>query len=239
MTVSKLDIWNRALSACRAKGRLSSLTENSFEREVCEEWYDVVLGTVQEAVLWDSGRVTARLPLLAERDYEEDWQPGDPDTSYTFSYGLPENYLRARQLSEGANFVTGFDDTRNRRNLSTNAENAILIYAKLNEDVTRWSEGQKLATIYGLAAQIAFPLSGLNAMVEKNVVLANNILESAQTFNANNTTEPEQAVAPWHIARGAVELALSPFFTYPRGQFFALPVDRSPIISATLPDAVN
>lgn len=240
MVTSTLDIWNRALSACRAKGRLSGLNDNSLEREVCEEWYDVVLGTVQEAVMWDSCAVTTRPALLRTRDLNEIWQDGDPEPPYRYLYALPEDYLRARQLSHGEQFFMGFSPTDSRRTLSTNAENAVFSYSKLETDPTRWSSGQQLATIYGLAAHIAFPLSGLTNMVQKNITLANAILEDAQTNNANNSTDPEFAPAPWHVARGAAALAPMPTFIYPLGQTFAVPAVNATNTSGTIfPDAVN
>ena len=239
MVTSTLDIWNRALSACRAKGRLSSLTDQSLEREVCEEWYDIILSTVQEAVMWDACAVTARPALLSERDPNEIWQPGDPEPPYRFLYALPEDYLRARQLSHGEQFFMGFDATRDRRTLSTNVEDAVFSYSKREDDPTRWSAGQILATVYGLAAHIAFPLSGLTTMVQKNVTLANGILEDAQTNNANNSNEPEFAPAPWHVARGAVGLAPPITHVYPLGQRFVVPSVNIAPEGTIFPDAIN
>lgn len=221
MVTSTLDIWNQALSACRAKGRLSGLDEQSFERECCEEWYAVVLGTVQEAVMWDTCAVTARLPLLSERDPTADWMPGDPEPPYRYLYSLPNDYLRARQLAHGEQFSLGFDPTRSRRTLSCNVPNAVFQYSKEERDPTRWSQGQRMATVYGLAAQIAYPLSGDMKAVQKNVELANAILENAQTTNNNNGSENEWAPATWHQVRGAAELQLPPTFTYPLGQVFS------------------
>lgn len=223
METSTLAIWNKALSACRAKGRLSGLDENSLEREICEEWYSSVLGTVQEAAMWDSTRTSRRLALLKERDFNEAWVDGDPEPPYKYKYALPVDYLRARQLAHGEQFMVGFDHDTNMQVLHTMSENAVLSYSRLSTDPTKWSHAQEMATVYGLAAHIAFPLSGLAGMVEKNIQLANALLDQARTQNNNNSNEVNYVIAPWHAARGASELELRPDFIYPLGQVFSVP----------------
>ena len=68
MAQTVLALYNQALSAVRARGRLSSPTENSREREECDIWYPTVRDVVQESAYWESCRTTERLTLLKERN---------------------------------------------------------------------------------------------------------------------------------------------------------------------------
>ena len=135
----------------------------------------------------------------------------------------------------------GFSTVHNRRTLSANVENAILQYSRLEKDPTRWAQGQVMSTVYALAGHIAYGISGKSTMVEKNLKLANGILEEAQTINNNNSNEVDYAVAPWHQARGASNLQIGNNYIYPLGQTFNIPQVNNPTTasSGSFPDASN
>lgn len=214
-----LAVWNQALSAARARGRVQSLAENSPEQEVCEQWYETVARTVQAAAWWGSCRTTARLAQLSESD-ETGWAAGRPEPGYGYSFALPTNYLHAWYLSDFSRFAISYDSTRSRRVISTNAPAPIFTYARFNNDPDQWDQGQLMATIYALAAHISPTLSGQQSTVANNFKLANDFLEEARASTANEQVDDAvQSIAPWISARGYGSGASTRFF-YPLGSLF-------------------
>lgn len=220
MTSTVLDVYNNALSAVHAKGAVSSLSENSREREVCSRWYEVVRDTVQEAAYWPACQATIRLSLCQERG-DSAWADGDPAPQFHFSYYLPENYLRARHLAHYEPFTIEFDFTREVRLLHTNADLATLIYSRRSDEVSFWSPGQQMATIYGLAAHIAGPLTGNSQLKGTNLRLANDILRDAQSAAQNAQDYQLDTMPLSFIARGAASFAAETRYLYPVGHIFA------------------
>ena len=221
MTASVLDVYNNALSAVHAKGAVSSLNENSREREVCSRWYDLVRDTVQEAAFWPSCQATARLSIAKEREPSTAWVDGDPSPQFLYSYFLPENYLRARHLTGFQPFVIETDFVSGRRVLSTSVANATLVYSRRSDEVTAWTPGQQLATIYALAAHIAGPLTGNTQIKGTNIRLANEILLEARS-NAQNSQDYQLDVMPLSlVARGAASFTSETRYLYPLGNLFA------------------
>lgn len=217
---SALDIYNAALSAVHAKGRLSSLSENSREREECDIWYDIVLGTVQEAAFWPSSRQLAYLPLSKERNDQADWLETDPMPQYRFKYSLPQDCLRPWHLVNYDRFALAFDAASESVMLHTNTERAVLVYARKQTIVTLWSRGQTMATIYGLAGHIAGPITGRGEIVQKNFNLANQFLIDAQTSAANSEESQLQSIPQVLLARGFGGGLNTPRFFYPHGATF-------------------
>lgn len=220
MPSTVLDIYNGAISAIRGRGRLSSLTDNTREREECDIWYSHVRDVVQEAAHWDCCRSTHRLTLLKERTTTLDWQSGDPETQYRFRYSLPPDYLRAWNLVDYSHFTISFDKTRNLRVLDTNTQNAVLIYGMLQDNPAFWSPGQTAATIHGLASKIAGPLTGQSNVQQLEIQLANNVLFEAQALNANNSGFVPETIPQSLTARGYSEAQETRYY-YPYGQLFS------------------
>lgn len=222
MTSSVLDVYNAALSAATAKGRLSSLSENSKEREECERWYDLTIKTVQEAAYWPGSEVLARLPLMRQRDANLTWEAADPRPQYMFKYALPPNYLRAWYLTDYSRFAVHFDVGSDTNVISANSKDAILVYARLQRNVNSWTSTQTLATIYGLAGHISGGLTGKEQLVKRNFELANNILMDAQAAAANSQDQLNaESIPPQIYARtGGSAVQSSTRFIYPVGALF-------------------
>lgn len=220
MTTTVLGIYNAALSAVRAKGRLSSLSDESREREECDFWYPMIRDRVQEAAFWPSSRRTARLALLQERGQTADWQLGDPETQFAFSYALPEQYLRAWHLVNYENFSLSFDSSRNRNVISTNVRSAVMIYAAAQENPIFWSPGQRQATIYALAACIAGPISGQNSLQQLNYNLADESIMRARSDVQMSVSLPLETMPPALAARGYADFAHTRYY-YPYGPLFS------------------
>lgn len=219
MTTTVLGIYNAALSAVRAKGRLSSLLDESREREECDFWYPLVHNRVQEAAFWPSCRQTARLALLQERDTSLDWAPGDPEAQFHYSYALPSNYLRAWHLINFEQFSISFDASRTRNVLSTNVPNAVLIYAAAQENPVFWTPGQQQATIYALAAAIAGPISGQNSLQDINYNLADQMIMMARADAQMSVSLPLDTLPPALAARGYTDYRDTRYY-YPYGALF-------------------
>lgn len=220
MTTTVLGIYNAALSAVRAKGRLSSLSDDSREREECDFWYPMIRDRVQEAAFWPSSRSTERLALLNTRDQTVAWTAGDPENQFIYSYALPSNYLRAWHLVDFSIFSISFDATRTRNVLSTNTELATLIYAASQENPVFWTPGQRQATIYALAAAIAGPISGQNSLQELNYTLADNFIMQARADAQMAVSLPLETLPPALAARGFSNYAHTRYY-YSYGPLFS------------------
>lgn len=216
--MSVLDVWNQALSAAGAKGRLASITESSPEREVCEQWYDSVLEVVQTAAWWPSSRTVARLATLAEGT--DTWADGQPEPGYAYAYAMPDAFLHPWHLTDYSRFSLSYSATLNRQILSSNSPGAALVYARRNEEDAQWTPDQRMATIYGLAAHITGPLTGRTSSINRNFQLANDLLEHARAQAANSMEPPPKAAVPWLAARGYSSASNSTRFYYPYGGLF-------------------
>lgn len=217
-TTSILDIYNQALSASGAPGRISQINENSYEREVCERWYENTVRTVQEAAYWPACETIASLALLSERNFSAAWVTGDPLPQFKYKYALPQDYLRARYLSTYGTFKIAW--SVDRRALQTNATPALLIYTRFSDIVTDWTPSQKMATVYGLAANIGTEITGKSRRVAENVQRANQILLEARTTAANSENRILESIPDFIAARGYVESALDTRYYYEHGALF-------------------
>lgn len=222
MTITTaLDVYNAALQACHAKGRLSSLSENKKERYVCDQWYNLTLQTVQEAVHWPSCKATSVLAGKVTRDFSDDWVNTDPEPQFKYSYNLPANCLRPRYLTNYDRFSLGLDDDFDAMKLSTNTDDAVLVYTVLQENVSLWSPGQLQATIYGLAMHIAGPITGRGELINKNMNLANGFLADAQASVLNSFDIRTDYIPDVLQARGYTGPDMNARYLYPFGSFFS------------------
>lgn len=220
MTTTVLGIYNAALSAMRAKGRLSSLTDESREREECDFWYPLTRDRVQEAAFWPSSRNTARLALLQERNSSASWTLGDPETQFRFAYALPSDYLRAWHLANYEQFSISFDGFHNRNILSTNVADAVLVYAATQVNPVFWTPGQRQATIYALAAAVSGAISGQNSLQELNYNLADRMIMAARADAQMSVNLNNEVIPPALAARGYADYADIRYY-YPYGQLFS------------------
>lgn len=218
--MSVLGVWNKALSAVNARGRLSSLTDRSPEQEVCDEWYTLVRDVVQAAAWWPSCKTLARLALLSETD-ATDWADGQPEPGYAYAYATPANYLHPWHLTNFDRFSLSYSSSRNRVIISTNTEEAILVYARRNEDPTQWTPGQLQATIHALALKIAGPLTGKNSQIQLHLQQVQTLIMEEQAKVANMIEPDPRPSVPWLAARGVQSFTNARFF-YPFGTLASL-----------------
>lgn len=222
MVSTVLGVWNLALEAAHAPGRVSSEDELSREREICSLFYDLVRRQVQEANYWPCCRAMAYLPLIKERNFNAAWVQSDPEPNYIYKYGLPDKYMRAWHLSDYSRFSLSTDVTLNKVVVHSNLPQAAMVYAIDQTDVTQWSPLQLQATIYGLAAHIAGPLTGKNSIIQKNMQAANSILETASAAAADVTQNDDVQHIPIEIAARGYGIGVETNrYYYPVGAHFA------------------
>lgn len=221
MTMTVLAIYNAAISAARGKGRLTSLSQPSREREECDTWYPVIRDQVQEAAYWPSSRATAQLTLVGET--ASSWVAGSPEPGFAYSYGLPEDYLRAWFLSDYSPFTISFEASLSRLVLNTDAVSPVLVYAARQDNPVFWSAGQQHATIHALAAAISGPLTGQNQLEQLNYQKANEFLQQARAHVLNSQQYRLETLPPELAARGGTgNLSLPPRYFYPLGSLFGV-----------------
>lgn len=184
---TELALYNRALGAVNARGRLSSLDDSGPLAEVCREWYPHVRRVVQEAAWWESCQAQVALALVSTSS-EIDLSRA-PIWGFQFAYALPAGYLRPWYLTNHAKFNIGYSPGLSRMILSTNVEDAVLIYAREQTAINFWTPGQINATVYGLAAMIAGQITGKQSIIRRNIELADNALLEARSISANNQND--------------------------------------------------
>lgn len=220
MSTAALRVWNLALEASHAPGRVSSENEISREREICSLWYDLVRTTVLQANYWPSSRKLTYLPLIKTRDDTADWVEDDPEPGYKYKYGLPTDYVRAWHLLDYSRFSISTQDSRTF--IHSNMEKAVLVYSVDQTDISQWDPLQMSAIVYGLAARISGPLTGKNSVIQKNLRLANDALETAAASAADITQNDDvKHVPPELAARGFGDAVPNNRYYYPLGSHFA------------------
>lgn len=214
-----LNLYNAAISAAGGKGRLSSLSQASREREACDTWYPIVRDAVQEAAYWPSSKTMNRLALIATRTPTAAWVAGDPIHPYTYSYALPNDYLRARYLVDYSRFEITFDDSRGYSVLNAQMPQAVLVYSKRNDLPAQWTPGQYHATVFALAAHITTELGLRGNLASMNMQKANDLLLAAQASAATGDNMGTDVVPPAIAARG-VQMTMPDRYYYPQGNVF-------------------
>lgn len=217
--MSVLEIWNQALSAVNARGRLSSLTDRSPEQEVCDQWYGQVRDVVQSAAWWPSCKTLARLALLSEA--VDEWTDARPEPGYAYAYAVPDNFLHPWHLQDYSRFAFSFSPSHNRMVISSNSENAIMVYARRNDDPSQWTPGLREATIHALALKIAGPLTGKNSIIQLQMQQATTIIDTERALVANYSEPEPRPSVPWLAARGVQGFTPTRYF-YPFGSLVSL-----------------
>lgn len=199
---TKLDIWNRALTAVGAAGKVSEEDENSREADLCRLWYDEVVSVIQEGAWWPALRAEASLTDQAE----------DDAALFIFNYALPEGFLRAWRLRSGLPFEYA-------KRLQTNDPSPYLIYSEKNADPDDWNPAQSRATAYGLASKLTVPINGNVELARNMEAQANYLLLEARSVEANKQQNNYDTLPDWLEARQGGGVPTSRYM-YPIGAFF-------------------
>lgn len=201
MTISsEVQVYNLALNAVGERSNISSPTEQSRPAEVCHLWYSAVRDQVLAAAPWPEATKIGYPALLATQDDDDAWLETEPRTGYSYVYAMPSDALRPRYMSDFSHFLyTSYDG---QRALHSNTENAILAYTSRLENIALWDPELQMAIVYGLAANIAMPLTGKPSRAKALAERANELITMARVSAANSNNEFYESVPDWIAARG-------------------------------------
>lgn len=219
MATDLTGVFNMALQASTAKGKIGTSTEVSREAEICTLWYETVRDHILRAAPWPCTRKTVSLAPLAERDFTLDWATGDPEPPWRYAYAYPSDMIRPRRLSNYARFTTAL--TNGARSVLTDVEEAALIYTMRQTTVAAWDADLLMAIVFGLASYISIPLTGKMQIANANLTLANQKILDARVNAANQDYEPIETLPPWLTARGYGQLSETRY-VYPFGELLTL-----------------
>ena len=219
MSTTVLSIYNAAISAAGGKGRLSSLSTRSKERDACDTWYEFVRDSVQQAAYWPCTKTTARLTLASERAANTAWADTDPQHPYSYRYALPNFYLRAWHLHDFATFELSSNVDGTQLFLDTNTQNAVLTYARVSDNPALWEAKMRNAVVWALAAHISSDINGKLGLRDRNMQLANDLLLEAQAASATQQRTRLDTVPPNLAARGGSFTPETRFY-YQHGALF-------------------
>lgn len=201
MVPDEVSLYNLALNAIGARSNLSTTTDRDRGAEVCRLWYPVVRDQVLAAAPWPSCKAFRRLALLKHRDSSKPWTTDDPEPGYEFAFSAPEDMLHPRYLSDFTQFtVSSYPNSV--KAINTNTPEAILSYTKRNFIVNLWEDPLQMAIAYGLAANIAMPLTGKPQRASMLIQQANDLILTARTEAANQGMETYETMPDWITARG-------------------------------------
>lgn len=214
MSTGLVNIFNLALSACGSQASVSDPDENSREAALCRLWYDQTRDTIMASAPWPSVRRYARLAQLREKG--DLWLAGDPSPQFRFSYAIPSDMLHPYRMESYQRFE--LSSVASGRIISSNEEQPILLYNIRVNDTALWESGLRTAIIYGLAVNLAIPLTGRSQRLQENFQIASQQIEDAQVNAANSSQIQEDHLPDWLQARGyaygGVEKFVYPFQTF-------------------------
>lgn len=214
MVPDEVGIYNLALNAVGTRSNLSSTAEKDRGAEVCRLWYPVIRDQVLASAPWPSCKSFKRLSLLKAQE-SETWVAGDPEPGYAYIYSSPSDMLHPRYLSDYSRFAMS-SYVNEIKALSSNCSAPILVYTRRNYAVASWENELQMAVAYGLAANIAMPLTGKPQRAQLLVQQANDLILTARIAAANEDNEITETLPDWITARGYSN-PTTPRWYYPVG----------------------
>ena len=204
---TKLQVYNMAISAARGRGTLTSLADNTREREECDKWFELIVCVAQEAAYWPFCKQSIVLNNPTKIDYDH----------WTYSYALPHTFLRAWYLEN----LTRFEIVDSR--LLSNIESGLrLFFAAKMVDPQTWSPSFTQAVVYALASKLASPLTGKSGLVANLIASANQMLLNAQANSlASSGNFVPRYIPEFFSARGITSFNETAFY-YPLGESFTV-----------------
>lgn len=218
MISTEVAVYNMALDAVGARNDVEITTEPSREAETCLLWYAAVRDQVLAAAHWPSARAFARLASLASA--QDTWEDLDPEPGFSNSFSVPPDMLRPRNLVSFGRFTL---TTRALAQLAINAneETPILVYTRRQVNIALWDSALQMAVVYGLAANIAKPITGKRSLAKDLIEQANALIIEAQVGAANSDDNFIEAIPDWLQARGCLNFSQTKF-VYPHGTLLSV-----------------
>lgn len=112
-------------------------------------------------------------------------------TDYAYKLAIPYDCARIIDLSEEENYK------REGRFIYTDAEGAILIYVRFELDPTNWTPLMQEAVVSGLAAKLAFPLTGSKELMQISSSEYATYLSLEKFASGNDSEQPGRGSNTW------------------------------------------
>lgn len=205
MTTSVLDVCNMALGSVRARAKLSSISDNSREAEVCSLFYELARNEMFSAAYWPTLRGYARLAKVAEQPdpfVRDGWTDADPLPQWRAAFALPADHHRPRYVEGHGSFE--IVNLGGQLTLQTNAENPILVYTRRVDEPGLWGPELLSLVVAHLAYKIALPITGSANTHNLARDTAEAAYFSTMQLQANMEHPPMlEHIPDWIAARGA------------------------------------
>lgn len=214
--MDEVGIYNLALNSVGTRARVALPSESSREAEVCSLWFGPVRDQVLRGAHWASTRAAARLSVLAERDFGEDWVSTDPEPDFRFAYALPSDFLYPWYTNTFSPFKLGIYGGVTPA-LMSDEEEIILHYTSRQTQISLWDADLQMAVVHGLAAYIAMPLHGKPGRAREAADRANEIITAARVKAANADQRQYEHIPETLRARGYAGGWGQNGFIYPYG----------------------
>lgn len=197
---SSVKICNLALQAIGNTSFITSLSEDTTEADVCNQWYDLERQKLLRNGRWHFAERRATLAAL-----------GTPPDEWGYSYAWPSDCLKPLYIDpglqhvpeEGQNVAYKLDTTGTAKRILTDLEDAELIYTFDLTDVTLMSAEFIAALAAEIGAKVAMPLTGKRVLARDLLVFAQN--EVWKAGGAEHRDEykrgPDQQDPDWQRAR--------------------------------------
>lgn len=225
MAQTQLALYNLALAAIGSDYSVASLTEQSLPAEACTLWYENTRLTVFRAAHWNSCKRFVRLTKSTARETETgytadadlDWQSGDPEPGFAFSYQFPERFVAARYLTDFSQFSVGVNSETGEDAINCNiggpvADDApVLCYTYDQQNPAKWEPDLYQSMIYGLAGHLVMTITGKPDRANLMFNLANQFLLDARARTANERHQLFQQTPERLQARGYSYTPVFPF----------------------------
>lgn len=162
--MSKVAIFNMAISSTGGQAVLSSPDEDTIAAEQCRLWYVTARDFIFKKTYWPVIKKSARLVVVAENDFSDDWTEADPPLPWRFAYAAPNEMLNVQYLFsiKETNYPQRyqFDEFElgrhnNAKVIFTQLEYAGAQYSMVNDNSGEWQENLRLAVAMQLGALIA------------------------------------------------------------------------------------
>ena len=220
MGASVLQIYNRALNLVGTRSDLSGISELSREGELCRLWYGSIRQEVLAAAHWSCAKDVAELSLLASRDMDA-WTAGQPMPPWYYAYGRPSSFIHPRYLTDYTSFEMARHGSENA--VLTNSARPILVFTRDETETGLWDEVLVKSVYFGLAARLAYPLTGSRSKARALLEEANMQIMLSRQVDANVSVQNFESMPDWMIARGVSGPSNPNRYIYPVG---ALLVDN-------------
>lgn len=192
MSISEVDICNMGLLEVGAKPKIASLTEDSDNARLCNQFYAPVRDAVLRGHLWNCAIHRATVTALADA----------PDSDYDHQYQLPTNPYCLRLLQVGDSDHQPTIWRVEGRKFLTDEDSPPIVYIKRITDTNEFDALLVDAISIRLAIKFATSVTNSRKMTTDLIEQYERItLPLARTIDAQETSGDAFITEDWQTAR--------------------------------------